>query len=255
MHLKQVILGFVELTIGLFFATVDVLGADHYAWFVCTAIFLAAALTSIFPEHFGLASYFFVVIYALQNVTVNLADLTFFRDDHSVYRGDFFSYKLFTLVHVAIASWIYAQTLMPSTAELRDFAGPILRALFTVLVVCSICMTLSVLYELTIFEQHERQAVFLQHLTKTFIFLIVFYLIAAVLSNWLLMQAEYSQQVKSQLVRYESRRRKIEASYERNQDIHKKRRRERELSKPRILPAYSRLNNFKPFYCDPMDLA
>ena len=231
-EMRELFLGFIEMTLALCFITFEVFLGNYYCWAVCYIIFGVVLFLNRFAKHLKLTAVIFIFVYGVQNLFVNLIDQFVFEDGN---RGDLFGYKLFNFVSTCLVSWVYAQSLNPTLDIVKTHASPILCTAFKLTDISNLLLLISVVYEVTAMPQEVRSVTFSQYLTKTVLMLSIYYFLIIYFSNYLLSTAIYSKAERTKLAKYEDRRQRIGRSYERTKDFSKFKKRERNLQVPYIL--------------------
>lgn len=147
-EIKELFLGFCEMTLALVFVTVEFLWKNHYCWIVCYTIYAVVLVMNRFAKHLKLTAFIFVIVYACQNFWVNMIDYFVFKDGN---RGDLFGYKLFNIVSTFLVCWVYAQSMSPTLDIVKTHASPILRKAFMLTDISNVLLLVSVIYEITAF--------------------------------------------------------------------------------------------------------
>ena len=103
-----------------------------------------------------------------------------------------FSYKLYQQVLCFLISFVFAQSLKPSFETIRE-KPMILSKIFKLTPVLHILMLVSFLYELSLYNQHERSQIFKTQLTKVFLTATSFYFVSIIISSWIQTISSYVQ--------------------------------------------------------------
>lgn len=145
-ELKELFLGYLELTLALVFVTLNYLWKNQYCWLVCYFIYAVVVAINRFAKHLKLTTVIFVIVYASQNFLVNVLDYFVFHDGN---RGDLFGYKVFNIVSTFLVSWVYAQCMQPTLDIVRTHASPVLRNAFVLMDISNVLLMISLVYEVT----------------------------------------------------------------------------------------------------------
>ena len=130
-----------------------------------------------------------MVAYTLLNFTVNFCDYLIFvkilkYEEQLDQSSLLFSYQIFQIGLCLLIALVYSQTLSPTVPTIKEQPW-ILSPLFRLSIPLNFLMLVSVLYELTFYNQHQRTLIFKQSLARVFITLISVYFIAIVFSHWI----------------------------------------------------------------------
>lgn len=103
-----------------------------------------------------------------------------------------FSFKIFQFCTSTLVSFVYAQTLSPSFQAIKEHPA-LLATIFRLILPINVLMLFTFLFELTIYDQHQRGVIFKSHLAKVFFTIVSLYFLAIIFSHWVQQIIEFSQ--------------------------------------------------------------
>ena len=161
---------------------------ETYAqWAYCFSLLGLIAVRTVYKDHLDLTGLIFVVVYFSQNFIVNTIDFVIYKNFLGYYHDEqflkMFSYKVWQFWTCLVVSFVYAQTLAPSFETVKENPA-VLSTLFKLLIPSNLLMLATFLFELTVYDQHQRQAIFESHLAKVFFTINALYFLAIIFSHW-----------------------------------------------------------------------
>jgi len=93
---------------------------------------------------------------------------------------------------LALLAFVYAQALKPTFDFVKENPR-LLSTVFNLTIPCSGLMLMTYLFELTVYDQHQRQSICMTQLGKVFFTLASTYLLAVVYAHWIQQIADYTK--------------------------------------------------------------
>ena len=227
----------------------------------CFATVALLSVKAVWREQTKVFFRIFATVYLLLNIIVNSIDFIVYKQILGFYNDELFnrmfSFKVFQGALCMVTAFVFSEALRPQSKVVGDQPG-VLAIVYNLSFPSNIALFVTFLFELTFYEEEQRNSIFKTQLAKVFFTSTIYFLLGVVFSHWLQQLSEHAAKTEQDEKDFASRAsqviKEIEAIAEISEISEKEKQRfiKQKLRnrRPQVEVLADQIKAFNPAFCD-----